>query len=89
MDLKPGETMFWLTDMGWMMGPWLVFGSLLNGAAMVFYDGAPDYPDAGRIWPLVERYQVTHLGVSPTLIRSPQAAGDRPRRSVTTCRACA
>ena len=78
MDLKPGETMFWLTDMGWMMGPWLVFGSLLNGAAMVFYDGAPDYPDAGRLWQLVERYRVTHLGVSPTLIRSLKPLGTGP-----------
>ncbi len=78
MDLKLGETMFWLTDMGWMMGPWLVFGSLLNGAAMVFYDGAPDYPDAGRLWQLVERYRVTHLGVSPTLIRALKPLGPGP-----------
>jgi acetyl-CoA synthetase len=78
MDLKPGETMFWLTDMGWMMGPWLVFGSLLNAAAMVFYDGAPDYPDAGRLWQLVERHHVTHLGVSPTLIRSLKPLGVGP-----------
>ena len=44
--------------------------SLLNAATMVFYDGAPDYPDAGRLWQLVERHRVTHLGVSPTLIRT-------------------
>jgi acetyl-CoA synthetase len=78
MDLKPGETMFWLTDMGWMMGPWLVFGSLLNAATMVFYDGAPDYPDAGRLWQLVQRHHVTHLGVSPTLIRSLKPLGVEP-----------
>jgi acetyl-CoA synthetase len=88
MDLKPGETMFWLTDMGWMMGPWLVFGSLLNAAAMVFYDGAPDYPDAGRLWQLVERHHVTHLGVSPTLIRSlkPLGAGPVTTADVSTLR---
>lgn len=88
MDLKPGETMFWLTDMGWMMGPWLVFGTLLNGAAMVFYDGAPDYPDAGRLWTLVERHAVTHLGVSPTLIRSlrPMGAGPVGRSDVSSLR---
>lgn len=80
MDLKPGETMFWLTDMGWMMGPWLVFGCLLNAATMVFYDGAPDYPDAGRLWKLVERHHVTHLGVSPTLIRSLKPLGEAPIR---------
>jgi acetyl-CoA synthetase len=75
MDLKQGETIFWLTDMGWMMGPWLVFGSLLNAATMVFYDGAPDYPDGGRLWQLVARHRVTHLGVSPTLIRSLRPLG--------------
>ncbi len=80
MDLKPGETMFWLTDMGWMMGPWLVFGCLLNAATMVFYDGAPDFPAAGRLWQLVERHHVTHLGVSPTLIRSLKPLGVEPIR---------
>ena len=78
MDLKPGETIFWLTDMGWMMGPWLVFGALLNGATMVFYDGAPDYPDVDRVWALVERHRVTHLGVSPTLIRTLKVHGAGP-----------
>jgi len=80
MDLKPGECMYWMSDMGWMMGPWLVFGTLCIGATMVFYDGAPDYPDAGRLWDLVERHQVTHLGVSPTLIRALKAHGTAPIR---------
>ena len=78
MDLKPGECMYWMSDMGWMMGPWLVFGTLCIGATMVFYDGAPDYPDAGRLWDLVERHQVTHLGISPTLIRALKAHGTAP-----------
>ena len=80
MDLKPGETMYWVTDMGWMMGPWLVFGTLLIGAAMVLYDGAPDYPDIDRLWALVERHQVTHLGISPTLIRTLRPYGPEPLR---------
>lgn len=70
MDLRSGEMMYWMSDMGWMMGPWLVFGTLLCGAGMLFYDGAPDYPDAGRLWRLVENHRVTHLGISPALIRS-------------------
>lgn len=69
MDVKPGDTIYWVTDMGWMMGPWLVFGALLNGATMVFYDGAPDYPQVDRLWQLAADHGVTHLGVSPTLIR--------------------
>jgi len=76
MDLKPGETMYWMSDMGWMMGPWLVFGTLTVGATMVLYDGAPDYPDPGRLWRLVDDHDVTHLGVSPTLIRALKAHGD-------------
>jgi acetyl-CoA synthetase len=86
MDLKPVDTIFWLTDMGWMMGPWLVFGALLNGATMVIYDGAPDYPEPDRIWDLVERYQVTHLGVSPTLVRAlrPHGAGLLERHDLSS-----
>ena len=70
LDVHEDETVYWMTDMGWMMGPWLVFGTLLCGATMMLYDGAPDYPQADRLWSLVERHRVTLLGVSPTLIRS-------------------
>ncbi len=76
MDLKPGETMYWMSDMGWMMGPWLVFGTLTIGATMVLYDGAPDHPDPGRLWRMVDDHDVTHLGVSPTLIRALKTQGD-------------
>jgi acetyl-CoA synthetase len=82
MDLQPQDTLFWLTDMGWMMGPWEVFGVLLNGATMLIYDGAPDYPHVGRIWELVERHHVTHLGVSPTLIRGLKRFGAEPIQRV-------
>ncbi len=78
MDLKPGETMYWMSDMGWMMGPWLVFGTLTIGATMVLYDGAPDYPGPDRLWQLVDNHDVTHLGVSPTLIRALKTHGASP-----------
>jgi acetyl-CoA synthetase len=78
MDLKPGETMYWMSDMGWMMGPWLVFGTLTIGATMMLYDGAPDHPGPDRVWQLVEDHDVTHLGVSPTLIRALKTHGDAP-----------
>jgi acetyl-CoA synthetase len=70
LDLHPDETLFWMTDMGWMMGPWEVFGTLLLGATMMLYDGAPDFPEPDRVWSLVDRHKVTALGVSPTLIRA-------------------
>src|SRR5262245_16703916 len=76
LDLHPDETLFWMTDMGWMMGPWEVFGTLLLGATMMLYDGAPDFPGPDRVWSLVDRYKVTALGVSPTLIRALRRYGD-------------
>jgi len=76
LDLHPDETLFWMTDMGWMMGPWEVFGVLLLGATMMLYDGAPDFPGADRVWSLVDRHKVTALGVSPTLIRALRRHGD-------------
>jgi acetyl-CoA synthetase len=80
LDLHPDETLHWVTDMGWMMGPWLVFGTLLLGATMVLYDGAPDFPGPDRLWSLVEHHQVTALGLSPTLVRSLAKYGDNPVR---------
>jgi acetyl-CoA synthetase len=75
-DLRPGDRACWLTDMGWIMGPWITVAALANGATLVTYDGAPDWPDAGRVWSLVERHALTFLGVSPTLIRALAGAGD-------------
>ncbi|MFD0771718.1 AMP-binding protein [Bacillus sp. CGMCC 1.60114] len=76
MNVKQGDRALWITDMGWMMGPFLLFGSLINGATMVMYEGVPDYPEPDRLWEMVDRYKVTHLGISPTLIRSLMAKGD-------------
>jgi acetyl-CoA synthetase len=77
-DVQAGDVIYWITDMGWMMGPWLVFGSLILGASMVLYDGAPDYPGPDRVWALAERHAVTHLGISPTLVRALIRHGDGP-----------
>jgi acetyl-CoA synthetase len=82
MDLRPGERLFWLTDIGWIMGPWELTGVLANGGTLVLYDGAPDHPDADRLWRFVERHAVEILGVSPTLVRSLMAKSpDGPRGS--------
>ena len=69
-DVKRADVVFWHTDLGWMMGPWLILGTLLLGATMVIYDGAPDFPQADRIWALCARHGVTLLGLSPTLARA-------------------
>ncbi|MBI5298993.1 MAG: AMP-binding protein, partial [Deltaproteobacteria bacterium] len=68
-DVKEDDRFCWLTDMGWMMGPWEVIGVLFQGATLFIYEGAPDFPQPSRVWEMVEKYQLTHLGVSPTLIR--------------------
>jgi acetyl-CoA synthetase len=80
-DVHAGDVIYWMTDMGWMMGPWLVFGSLLLGATMVLYDGAPDFPGPDRLWALVEDHRINQLGVSPTLIRSLLQLGEAPVRA--------
>jgi len=79
-DVQGGEVIYWMTDMGWMMGPWLVFGATLLGATFFVYDGAPDYPGPDRLWKLVGQHQISVLGVSPTLIRSLLAHGEEPVR---------
>ena len=48
-DVGKGTRIAWITDLGWMMGPWLIYGALINGATMVLYDGAPDYPSPDRM----------------------------------------
>lgn len=68
-DVKAGDRFFWFTDMGWMMGPWEVIGTLFQGGTLFIYEGAPDYPKPDRVWQMVERHQLTHLGISPTAIR--------------------
>jgi acetyl-CoA synthetase len=75
-DLRPDDRALWVTDMGWIMGPWITIGSHAAGVTMVCFDGAPDFPDPGRIWRVAADHHLTFLGVSPTLIRALQAAGD-------------
>ena len=80
-DLGPADTLFWFTDLGWMMGPWAISGSLLLGARLVLYEGTPDFPLPDRLWSIVERHRVTHLGLSPTVIRALMLHGEAPVRS--------
>lgn len=75
-DVGPDDTVFWYTDLGWMMGPWLIFGTLVLGGTMVLYEGTPDHPAADRLWRLVEDHRATVLGVSPTLVRGLMTHGD-------------
>ncbi|MEM0155738.1 MAG: AMP-binding protein [Thermoplasmataceae archaeon] len=69
MDFKAGDRLFWITDLGWMMGPWAIIGSNALGGTIFLYDGAVDYPDITRVWSLVEKNGITLLGLSPTYVR--------------------
>jgi acetyl-CoA synthetase len=81
LGVDESSRVLWLTDMGWVMGPWLVFGSLVNGATAVLFEGVPDYPAPDRLWAVAAEAGVTVLGVAPTVVRSLMAAGQQwPRR---------
>ncbi|MGI8408562.1 MAG: AMP-binding protein, partial [Pyrinomonadaceae bacterium] len=69
-DVGRGTRISWYTDIGWMMGPWLIYGALINGATICIYDGAPDYPTPDRMWEFCAKHKVEILGISPTLVRS-------------------
>ncbi len=81
-DLKDDDT-FWCTaDVGWVTGhSYLVYGPLSNGATCVMYEGAPNWPDEGRFWKIIEDYQVSILYTAPTAIRAFLKWGEQfPRR---------
>jgi hypothetical protein len=64
--------MYWCTaDVGWVTGhSYIVYGPLANGATVFMYEGAPDWPDRGRFWKLVQKYGVTVFYTAPTAIRA-------------------
>ncbi len=70
-DLKENDV-FWCTaDIGWITGhSYVVYGPLSNGATILMYEGAPDFPDQGRFWQLIEKYKVSIFYTAPTAIRA-------------------
>jgi acetyl-CoA synthetase len=74
-DHRTDDRFFWLSDIGWMMGPWTILGNHLFGGAIFLYDGAPDYPGPGRLWEMIERHGITTFGISPTAVRMLAKAG--------------
>src|SRR5207249_6427428 len=77
-DVGSDDRIMWVTDIGWMMGPWLIYGAVIRGATTVLYDGAPDYPDPGRLWSIASRHRISVLGISPTLVRVLASEGASP-----------
>ena len=77
-DVGPGDVLHWVTDLGWIMGPWEIVGATALGATVLLTEGAPTFPGPDRLWADVEKHRVSVLGVSPTLIRALIPAGEAP-----------
>ncbi len=71
-----GDVYFCTADIGWITGhSYIVYGPLLNGAKTLMFEGVPTWPDAGRFWEIVDKYQVNQFYTAPTAIRSLLALG--------------
>jgi acetyl-CoA synthetase len=77
-DMRKDDRLFWFADMGWIMGPWEVVGTLALGGTLALYEGVPDFPSPDRLWGFLERHEVSILGISPTLVRSLMRHGETP-----------
>lgn len=72
-NIQPGDVCAWPTNLGWMMGPWLIFASLINRATIALYEDAPMGSGFGEF---VQNAGVTMLGVVPTIVKAWQSSGD-------------
>jgi acetyl-CoA synthetase len=83
-DAHPEDVIHFVTDMGWIMGPWTVVGGHALGCTLVFAEGAPDWPQ-DRLWNVLETEDVSILGISPTLVRALIPHGE-PRTDLSSLR---
>ena len=76
-DIKDDDVYFCTADIGWVTGhSYVTYGPLLHGATQVIYEGAPDYPDASRMWDIIQKYNVTIFYTTPTALRMFMKFGD-------------
>ncbi len=76
---QPGDIHFCTADVGWITGhSYIIYGVLCAGGISVMYEGIPTWPDAGRLWDIVDKYRVNILYTAPTAIRSLMAYGLKP-----------
>jgi acetyl-CoA synthetase len=90
-DIQKDDTIAWIADMGWMLGPLMIVGGLHFGATIVLIEGVPDHPDRDRLWRIVQRNRATFLGIAPTAARTlrTQLDGEAPRADLSSLRAFA
>ena len=83
-DLQDGDVYFCTADCGWITGhSYVAYGPLLNRASQLIFEGVPSYPDAGRLWRMVDKHKVSQLYTAPTAIRALMAAGDEPVKATS------
>ena len=76
-DIKDSDVFFCTADIGWVTGhSYVVYAPLLHGATEIMYEGAPDYPDASRMWEILQKYKVTIFYTTPTALRMFMKFGD-------------
>jgi acetyl-CoA synthetase len=77
-DIEDSDVYFCTADIGWVTGhSYVAYGPLLHGATQVMYEGAPDYPDQGRMWKIIQQYKVTTFYTTPTALRMFMKFGDQ------------
>ncbi|HEU0044837.1 acetate--CoA ligase [Sphingomonas sp.] len=78
-DYRPGDVWWCAADIGWVTGhSYILYGPLANGATTLMYEGLPNWPDASRIWQIVDRHQVHTVFTAPTALRALMKEGDAP-----------
>ena len=76
-DYRPGQVYWCAADIGWVTGhSYIVYGPLANGATTLMYEGVPHWPDASRIWQVVDRHKVEIIFTAPTALRALMKEGD-------------
>ena len=76
-DIKDSDVFFCTADIGWVTGhSYVVYAPLLHGATEIIYEGAPDFPDASRMWDILQKYRATIFYTTPTALRMFMKFGD-------------
>ena len=83
-DYRPGDIYWCAADVGWVTGhSYIVYGPLANAATIIMYEGVPTYPDASRMWQIVDEHKVNILYTAPTAVRALMREGDGPVKSTS------
>lgn len=85
-DIREGDVIGWIADMGWMLGPLLIMGGLQLGATIVLTEGTPTHPSPDRLWDIAERNRVTFQGIAPTAARAVMSSGAENTHDLSSLR---